>query len=384
MNHSDIYIMLPISGNLKESGKHAKDDLAIRYNKELSETARYECDEAFADTIKRKEIGGLLVSYMSDEYNEKDVEWLEGFCCCAYQKQSDLGILQICIPSCSKEDSQIGDIVFTGHMKIQHKSRRYSISDFVKALGFSQVGKIRIVYCNSLERKSEEQLAYLLAGETAASEHIDYKISPEMINELIQNEISKYDFYELYASQKSLVYLLKDFSSNFLDNIENEALLLYICEVAMLQNAAISRINGQITDELMQNSDISSRRTLKLQVEFGKTIMLWDNMVYKYYMSQELSNDIVRAFGTDRLFEDYSRNSSHIEQIAALKSGIASDVEGKILNVLAFVLSISQVIALVRNLIDYASVHPVTTGISGGTIALVVVVLAIVRRKFKM
>ena len=90
------------------------------------------------------------------------------------------------------------------------------------------------------------------------------------------------------------------------------------------------------------------------------------------------------AFGTDKLFEEYKRNSTHIEQIASLKSGIASDIEGKILNILAFVLSISQLIELIENVFNYANSHPVQVGISGGGIALILIVLAIVRRKIKM
>lgn len=384
MINSDIYIMIPISGLIKETEKCNKHILATKYNDILSCTAKYECDDNFVDTIQRMEIGDISVGYMSDEYEDKDIEWINGFGCYAYQKKSNLGILQICIPACAKEDSQIGDIVFSGHLKIKYKEQNYSLIKFVTELGLSTVGKIRIVYCNSLDMKKEEQVAYLLAGETASSEYIDYKINPGKINELVKNNISKYDFYELYASQKSLVYLLKDFSSNILDNIENEALLLYICEVAMLQNAAISRINSQIIDELLQNSDISSRKTLKLQVEFGKTILLWDNMIFNYSMSQELSNDIVHAFGTDKLLEEYKRNSTHIEQIASLKSGIASDVEGKILNILAFILSISQLIELIENIVNYASGYSIQTGISVGGIALILIVLAIIRRKIKI
>ena len=165
--------------------------------------------------------------------------------------------------------------------------------------------------------------------------------------------------------------------------MEKEALLIYICEIAILQNAAISRINAQIVDELMQNSNISASKTLKLQVEFGKTILLWDNSIYNYYLSQELSNDIVKAFGTDKMLEEYSRNSKHIEQIAALKSGIASELEGKILNILAFILSISELVQLVKSIIAYSRGHLAEVGVSGGGIVLLIIVLALIRKRTK-
>jgi hypothetical protein len=101
-------------------------------------------------------------------------------------------------------------------------------------------------------------------------------------------------------------------------------------------------------------------------------------------MSQELSNDIVKAFGTDKLLEEYNRNSSHIEQIAALKNGISSDIEGKILNILAFILSVSQLIDLLKTIIDYTYGHPIHTGISGCGIVLMLIFIAIIRRKLKL
>ena len=98
-------------------------------------------------------------------------------------------------------------------------------------------------------------------------------------------------------------------------------------------------------------------------------------------MSQELSNDIVKAFGTDRLLEEYERNSNHIEQIASLKNGISSEIEGKILNILAFVLSIGQLIELIKNGVDYFKGYHIQLGVSGMGVALLIIILALIRKK---
>ena len=100
-------------------------------------------------------------------------------------------------------------------------------------------------------------------------------------------------------------------------------------------------------------------------------------------MSQELSNDIVKAFGTDRLFEEYKKNKMHIEQIASLKNGISSEIEGKILNILAFILSISQLIELIRGIIDYSSGHPLQTSLYGSGIVVLLLLLMLIRKKIK-
>lgn len=380
MKGSDIFIMLPVTGKLSVAVR-SQDKFLTTYNSILNETSQYECDKKFADTIERSIVNKIKISYMSDEYDFLKKEWIDAYCCYVYQKNSNLGILQIFLPLCEKDDTQIGDIAFSGHLNIKQDDIVYTIENYAKSIGLAISGKHRIIYCNSIEKKTEEQVGYLLAGETACSEHSNYKIRPEKLEELSSNNMAQYDFYELYASQRSIVFLLKEFTNSFANNLEREALLLFICEIAILQNAAISRINEQIVDELMQNSNISASKTLKLQVEFGKTILLWDNTIYKYYLSQELSNNIVKAFGTDKLLEEYNRNSKHIEQIASLKSGISSDIEGKILNVLAFVLSISELCQLIKKIIAYSNGHPFEVGLSSGGVVLLILVLVLIYKK---
>lgn len=380
MTDSDIFIMYPVSGKLKMDVECSSEYLAM-YNDSLKSTSYYECDEAFASTIERMSIGEIKLSFMTDEYFGPVAEWIDAFCCYSYQKVSDLGVLQILLPLCPKDDSQIGDIVFSGHLRVHFKGTEYPIADFIRFIGLVMSGKPRIIYCNARDYKSDGHIGYLLAGETAFSDHGSYKIRREVLDRLESNNAAKYDFYDLYLSQTGIVYLIDGFSDVSAANLENESLLIFICEIAILQNAAISRINGQIVDELMQNSNISASKTLKLQVEFGKTILLWDNSIYRYYISQALSDDIVKAFGTDRLLEEYKRNSSHIEQIAALKNGISSEIEGRILNILAFILSISELIQIVRGLINVANGHFLEIGLSGGGIALLIVILLLIRRK---
>lgn len=381
MKNSDIFIFIPVSEK-RIDVIESNNILILNYINTLKEISEYECNFNFANTIKRLIIGNMQIAYMSDEYNNVEgMEWIEAYCCYTHQEISSLGILQIFIPGCQKEDSQIADIVSSGQLRIKFNSREFKVEEYVNSIGLSLSGKIRVLYCNSIEKKRDTDTGYLLAGETSCSEHIEYRIREENIKSIINKNISKYDFYELYASQNGLVFFLKKFSNDFFSNIKMEALIIYICEVAILQNTAISRINKQIVDELMQNSNISSLKTLKLQVEFGKTILLWDNNIYNYYMAQELSNDIVKIFGIDRLLEEYNRNSKHVKEIATLKNGISSEIEGKILNILAFILSITQLMPIVKNIIYYINGYPIHFGVSGTVIFLFIIMVITYKKR---
>lgn len=283
MINSDIFIMYPVSGKQNMDADCPSGYMA-KYNGSLKSTSIYECDEKFASTIERMSIGEIKLSFMTDEYLGPVAEWTDAFCCFSYQKVSDLGVLQILLPLCPKDDFQIGDIVFSGHLRVHFRGIEYPIVDFIQLIGLAESGKPRIIYCNTREYKSDGHIGYLLAGETAFSEHRNFKIRRDVLDRLESNIAAKYDFYGLYVSQTGIVCLIDGFSDIPADNLENESLHIFICEIAILQNAAISRINGQIVDELMQNSNISASKTLKLQVEFGKTILLWDNSIYRYYI----------------------------------------------------------------------------------------------------
>ena len=60
--------------------------------------------------------------------------------------------------------------------------------------------------------------------------------------------------------------------------------------------------------------------------------------------------DIDSAFKTKDLMQEYEKNSMHLSQIANLKSGITASIEARVLNTLAFILSISQLVELFNNI----------------------------------
>lgn len=68
-----------------------------------------------------------------------------------------------------------------------------------------------------------------------------------------------------------------------------------------------------------------------------------------------------------------------MEQIASIRSGIASEIEEKILNVLAFVLSINDLIQIINNIIQYMVGHSVKGEAMCGDAALLIVILTRIR-----
>ncbi|MCR4642123.1 MAG: hypothetical protein K5697_08860 [Lachnospiraceae bacterium] len=381
--NKDVFILIPIDGKPEGLPVSEASDLGSDLLKVIGEEAAYECDELIAKSIERQSLGKANISYMDDDYDASGIEWLDMHITITVQKQTSLGIVMLFIPQCRRDVTQIGDMVSSGHIQIRADGKTYPVQDFIEQRYHVRIcGKIRTVYCFDREEQDCQAIQYMLAGETDVSVHSHFKIKNDRLEALALRNLASYDFYDLYASPNAVVYCIDEFNEDSVENFEEEALLLFICEIAVLQNTALYRINRLIVEELMCNSNISPRKTLKLQIEFGKTILLWNNNIYNYYMAQSVSDRIIEAFGTKEMFTEYKRNKKHIEQIASLKSGIASEIEGKVLNFLALILSINELIQIVAHFRSYLSGISLGYGVLGGTsVTLIFVLILILRRR---
>lgn len=380
MKPYDIYIMIPITGKAPaDTAAEISDDIRL-FLTELEQTAQYECDSRIADTLRRFSLGSYKIAYMDDTY-QNILDWLDCELALTHQNNTGLGILWLILRQCDVNPTQIGDIVSSGQIHIKADDKKIPLDVFLnERYRWKNCGQARVIYCMDAASNFQQRLQYLLAGETDSSAKTDSRIHENALSDICSNDLSFYDFYKLYASERSVIYILNEMSDTFKENFPQEALLLYICEIAVLQNAAIYRINWMIADELTTNSNISSKTTLAMQVEFGKTILLWDNMIYSYLASQQVSSRIIDAFGTRHLFDEYQKNCAHLEQIASLKGNISSEREGKILNALAFILSINELIQIVRNIALHAQGLPLQLGAMGGSFTVLVILWILIRR----
>lgn len=171
---------------------------------------------------------------MNDEYDMSDIEWLDANLMISYQKQMELGIIQLYVPQCDKDVTQIGDMISSKHAMIKTEERIMTVEEYIKNnFNVEICGKIRTIYCMDRAENDNREIQYMLASEAKASVHSAFKIDNREIEELSNKNLASYDFYDLYASTNSVVYCIDNFSENILENIDEEALLLFICEIAV-------------------------------------------------------------------------------------------------------------------------------------------------------
>ena len=193
----------------------------------------------------------------------------------------------------------------------------------------------------------------MIASESYTSDRVDYKLNSKEFKKICSDNFSQYDFYEIYASRDAVVYVLHTFDDNLITNIQDEVPILFIMELIMFQDAAVLRTNNKIVDQLSKNGSVSISFIENLYKEFGKTIKFWNKGVFKYETVQNLSSKINEAFGTENTLAEYYKNQDFLEHIVNLRDLQNSNKESKILNIIALVLTVVQVVPLILEFIDW-------------------------------
>ena len=349
MIHSNVYILIPVTGTFNSTIHFDAYDKATKFSNKIQEQMLMACEKEIANTINRVPIGKIRVKiYNDDTYNDNKANIVDAGLSYTYQNNTDLGILSIQIEDLPYEDSPVGDSVFSNKLKITVDKEYENLNEFLAILNLSLCGKIRMVYINDIKNKSDENLNYLLFGESQnrGSENFGIKKDCDIIE---KKNMCIYDAFEFYASEKAIVIFSNDFNCDVTNKDGfTELLYFFVIEINMLQYSAVYRINRDISNKLIDNSKghISSKKSLTMIENFGKTIKLWDNSIYFYYFDQVLSNYLIEKFKTNELKEQYKSVSEHIQRVSDLRRNINTSIENTILNITAFVLGITQIVQI--------------------------------------
>ena len=363
---SDAYILLPGYVTELNATQFITQAAPPETNKYFIDTlisvSQYECIGDFSNQFERHWLGDFSFACCDDDYescfpeilaSDRILKTIPCSIYLTYNKSTRLCVVWIAIPNLSYDLSHIADQISSVYIYISDNRTAeftYLYAFLEKRFHIIHLDVPRVIF--ALDRKPEppQRMQSILAGNAYMSEHVDYHVKSLKINADSINNIAEYDFYEAYVSSNVLLYILKDFSDDYQQNIENETALLFICELIMFQNGAIDRVNKKVVAELSLPRRLKLRSIENLEVEFGKSIVFWNKKIFKYPLVQNLSNNILNAFGTYELLETYTRNQKHLEHIVELRASQSAEKEGKVLNIIAILLALIQIIPI---LIEY-------------------------------
>ena len=353
---SDFYIMIPFTSNhnINNLKSMNNDELSKEFLKCMNDTAIYECDNSVSKDMNRFFLGKNYIACLSDEYDGTVITKEEIYMFLTRHSSTGIYVLTIMNLGNNFSPTQIEDQVTTDNIFIYDDNTLININNYMKnKFNLKRCGEAKSLLSISNKPRDYLEFECMMASESYTSNKINYKLNSKEFKKMCENNFAQYDFYEIYASRDAVVYVLHTFDDNLITNIQDEVPILFIMELIMFQDASVLRTNNKIVEQLSKSGSVSISFIESLYKEFGKTIRFWNKGVFKYETVQNLSSKINEAFGTKNTLDEYYKNQDFLEHIVNLRDVQNSNKESKILNIIAIVLTIVQVVPLIIEFIDW-------------------------------
>ena len=353
---SDHYIMIPFTSNhnINNLKSMNNDELSKEFLKCMNDTAIYECDNSVSKDMNRFFLGKNYIACLSDEYDGTVITKEEIYMFLTRHSSTGIYVLTIMNLGNNFSPTQIEDQVTTDNIFIYDDNTLININNYMKnKFNLKRCGEAKSLLSISNKPRDYLEFECMMASESYTSNKINYKLNSKEFKKMCENNFAQYDFYEIYASRDAVVYVLHTFDDNLITNIQDEVPILFIMELIMFQDASVLRTNNKIVEQLSKSGSVSISFIESLYKEFGKTIRFWNKGVFKYETVQNLSSKINEAFGTKNTLDEYYKNQDFLEHIVNLRDVQNSNKESKILNIIAIVLTIVQVVPLIMEFIDW-------------------------------
>ena len=388
---SDSYIMIPFTSNhnINLLKNNSSDKLSDEFLKCMNDTATYECNNSVTKDMSRFFIGKNHIACLSDEYDGTVITKEEIYMFLTVHNPTGIYILTLMDLGSDFSPTQIEDQVTTDNIFIYDDDNKLiNINNYMKnKFNLKRCGEAKSLLSISNKPRDYLEFECMIASESYTSDRINYKLNSKEFKKMCEDNFAQYDFYEIYASRDAVIYVLHTFDDNLITNIQDEVPILFIMELIMFQDASVLRTNNKIVEQLSKSGSVSISFIENLYKEFGKTIRFWNKDVFKYETVQNLSYKINEAFGTKNTLDEYYKNQDFLEHIVNLRDVQNSNRESKILNIIAIVLTIVQVVPLLLEFInwlfetDFNNINIFSTEYLFSVSTLIIIILIILIRK---
>jgi hypothetical protein len=262
--------------------------------------------------------------------------------------------------------------------------------------GLHRCGTEKALVCLSEKPRDPLEFENILVAEAKESESVDYQIQSDKVKEIAAKNLSQYNDYEVYISEKVICYIFINYPSQMEDRLERYTTYIFVVILVMFQNTAVAKMNTKVTTALSNDGDISLESMLDLEQEYGMTIRFWQVNNFKYLGAQLEADQIMEAFGQEKLKQTYSEHQEFLKNIMDLKTAQNQEKNDRILNFLATLLAILQVqefaVTQISKFYAYVGVetesaittlaeHTFNTSVIGGALVVIFLFLILQRQK---
>ena len=347
----DVYIMVPCARSPK---------FALRRNQPNQNLPKDSFLQSF-ETVANTEFSGHLASELNRNYLA-EIEIIT-YSYSRNSSKSEVGRQRIKTYLTTHENTGLAIVIFTvpacsvsAHDLLNQMSREdirlacsnepqqvITVTEWLNNNGLIQTGTSRAAVILSAE-PSHSALCALLAAE---ADPVDEITSPE-INACAINDFSQYKYCKMYASETCEVEIPVPFGDTYENRVFDAILTLFIMELILFQDASLTLVQSQVAAEVARSNYKSSDDALSIIEDLGSTfanaMLFWNVRNFRYRTSQNLADSFAKAFGIERLRENYNTNRALLEQLVQVHSARIAEGENRIITALLVVLTTLQVL----------------------------------------
>ena len=351
----------------------------------------YEYEGFIKDELERIYLGECLFRHTTDRYIEDDADEGEtalgetvgeekaDLLLLAY-RSANMYVMVIYFPECKFSSSMVGDQL--SKMKLEYRESMDEFGychygDLIELMGdrYNLVGcgSGKAYYCmnhlptngrqggDSEDTECNQELMNILTGETYFSVHQDFYIKKyKKLEKQLTKDLAIYDYYQAYMSPVSLVMVLDTFEDevdgkmvvNEEQKTEDAATYVFIVELVLLQNTALTKLSLKVGKALEHEGDVPYEYISQLYRDYGRTLKLWDSDNFKYYGTQMEAEQIRKAFGNDELKERYEKEQEFLENIVDVNAANDERRNGWILGIVGTLLAVFQVDGYIKDILS--------------------------------
>jgi len=163
-------------------------------------------------------------------------------------------------------------------------------------------------------KPQESRLAHMLACEYYAIKDMDETLTSEMFFEKARRNLEEHQFSQIYASEKSVVYVLTEPEKN---RLLHEARMAFIIELLSLQICALSSNYDEVVAGLDKRE--FSRRTIEnVNFRYSRAAMLWDINNFRYLSAKNIFGALSKEFGISTLKQELNENLNTFEKMTVM------------------------------------------------------------------
>ena len=257
-----------------------------------------------------------------------------------------LSVVTLALPLCFLPLLPLLDQVSRGDLRLARSNSGESVSleDWLRSHGLSPCGTARSALFLAREPEREDLLVSLLAAECDSPT----EIRGRALRQAAGRDLAQYGSARIRAAETCLVEIPATFRDRWEERLPGEVLTLFVIELALLQDSALTRVNSRVLAalEAQRTSGVEDglRVIEELGTEFSAAMTFWDTRNFRYRTAQALSDEVSSTFGVPRLMSTYMVNKGALEQLVSTHSARQAEVESRSIDRLLLLLAMIQAV----------------------------------------